>query len=55
MPYAKGINHGSNKLTEVEALTIRSSKEKASYLSLKYGVHISMIYRIRNNEYWKHL
>lgn len=44
---------GKMKLTEEIAAEIRNSDESGLVLSLRHGVHKSMVYRIKNGKSWK--
>ena len=51
----KGSSVGTAKLTEAQALEIKSSTLSLAELSEKYGVDKSNIWAIRSGKSWKHL
>ena len=51
----KGTAIGTAKLTEAQALEIKSSTLSLTELSEKYGVDKSNIWSIRSGKSWKHL
>lgn len=51
----KGAAIGTAKLTEAQALEIKSSTLSLTELSEKYGVDKSNIWSIRSGKSWKHL
>lgn len=53
--YPKGESNKASKLTKEKVNVIKNSQEMAKVLAIDFGVHISLIYKIRNNEYWKHI
>ena len=53
--HAHGEKHGRAKLTDVEVLKIRAANATLQVLADQYGVHPSMIHRIRNGRAWTHL
>jgi hypothetical protein len=54
---AKGITHGSNKLTEKSVLEIRENKNNLTHrqLAILYGVKHSTIGDIHSYKLWKHI
>jgi hypothetical protein len=50
-----GRNHVSAKLTETDVREIRSSREPASAMGVRYGVSRSNITAIRRGDSWQHL
>lgn len=52
---AKGEQNNKAKLTDSAVIEIRKSDETAEYLSKKYDVSKSAIYKVRQGVRWKHL
>jgi hypothetical protein len=54
---AKGENHGTSKLKNIDIEFIRTNINKLSSndLAKKYNVNISTIYRIKNKKRWNHI
>lgn len=58
---AKGIDHGSNKLTEEQVRCIKYRYVKGckvngqGALAREFGVMQSLVYRIVHNELWRHI
>lgn len=52
---AKGENHGRHKLTEVQAIEIKSSAKRPIDLAKEFNCSITTIRQIRSGLYWKHL
>ena len=54
IPFGRGENHPSHKLTQKQALFIKSNHKNFTYLSLgnKFGVDKSAIYRVIKGKTW---
>lgn len=52
---AKGMRHGSAKLTNAEVLAIRAATDSHCALGRKYGVSDVMIGKIKHRQAWTHL
>lgn len=50
---AHGEQHGQSKLTLLNVLEIRESKESNSVLATRLGVKVNTISRVRNHNSWK--
>lgn len=55
IPSLRGINNKQHKLSEQQVIEIYTSKCSGKILSEKYNVSSSMIYQIKNNEWWSWL
>ena len=52
---AKGESHGRHKLTELQAIEIKSSAKRPMDLAKKFNCSITTIRQIKSGLYWKHL
>lgn len=50
-----GSKHGNSKITEEIAREIKNSKEKLLPLSIKYGISMTTVSRIKLGKAWKHI
>jgi hypothetical protein len=50
-----GEKHGQSKLTELEAMFIKSSTEPNKVLADEFGVSSRLVRKIKNNELWKNI
>jgi hypothetical protein len=50
-----GEKHGRSKLTELEAMFIKSSTEPNKVLADEFGVSSRLVRKIKNNELWKNI
>lgn len=55
VPFMKGIKNGRSKLTEIDIIEIRKSKDTIKKLSYIYKVSTSLLYKIRLNKAWTHI
>ncbi len=51
----QGSINGRAKLTEEDVIAIRQSPKNCTILGIEYGVHLSLISRIRLRKCWKHV
>lgn len=51
----RGERHGCAKLTEADAIAIRSSRESSSTLAHRYGIDPSHVWSVRSGRTWRHL
>lgn len=54
-PHFVGEVHPSAKLTEAQALSIRSDRRSPRIIAAEYGVSVPLIQKIRSGSIWKHL
>ena len=55
LPKRRGSNHQNAKLTEAQAIEIKTSAEPAKSIAARFGVSDVLVYRIRNGQSWQHI
>ena len=51
----RGVDHHQSKITEADAIAIRTSNEKGVTLAKRYGITPSTVSSIRHGRIWKHV
>jgi hypothetical protein len=53
--HAHGKNHGNAKITEIDVMDIRNSRETLAVLGAKYGLCEQTVSEIKNRKIWQHV